>query len=136
MMFLAMFSLWLILPAGVWAENIVVITHSDIAPGSVNTDTIKKIYSGYITKWPDNKNIIVATTDKAPYHEIFTKTYVGKTPSQFSANWKSIMFSGKGILPTNFNSAEELIDFVSKNEGAIGYANADAIPKEGVSVQK
>ena len=135
MICLSLLSLGLILPSGARAENAEVITHSSIAPGSVDADAVKKIYSGNMTKWPDGSRIIVATMDKAPFHEEFLKTYVGKTPSQFTATWKKLMFTGKGKMPTNFDTAKDLIDFVTKTQGAIGYVNAGSNP-QGISVQK
>lgn len=135
MICISLFSLGLMLPAGAWAEDVVIITHGGIAPGSVDADTVKKIYSGNMTSWPDETRIVVTTMDNAPIHEEFVKTYVGKSASQFQATWKKIMFTGKGKLPTNFNTAQELIDFVAKTQGAIGYVNSGANP-QGVSIQK
>lgn len=44
------------------------------------------------------------------------------------------MFSGKGQYPKQFDMVSDLIDFVSKTDGAIGYVNADANP-QGVTIQ-
>lgn len=135
MLLISLLTVCPFMPQEVFADSAVVITHSDIAPGSVDADTVKKIYSGNTTKWPDGTRIIVVTMDNAPIHEDFLKTYVNKTQSQFSATWKKIMFTGKGKFPTNFDTAEEVMDYVSKTPGAIGYVSAGANP-QGVSVQK
>lgn len=132
---ISLLTLGLLMPAGVFAEGAFVITNSKIATGTVDADTVKKIYSGYITKWPDGTRIVVAVMENAPFHEDFLKTYVGKTKTQFKATWKKLMFTGKGKYPTNFDTVKDLVDFVAATDGAIGYVNEGAKP-QGVSIQK
>lgn len=132
---LSVFTVGLTFPAFVFAGDVVVITHPDTAPGTVDADTIKKIYSGNVTRWPDGSRINLTMIENAPFHEDFLKTYVGKTKSQFQATWKKLMFTGKGKYPMSFNSAEELIDHISNNKGTIGYVSAGADVSK-VSVQK
>ena len=135
MTYILFLILGIYLPAGAVSADAVVITNSSIAPGTVNPETIRKIYSGQISKWPDNTRIIVTTITQASFHEEFLKKYVEKSKSQFTATWKKLMFSGMGVLPTNFETMDQLIDFVSKHKSAIGYVTDDTKLRD-VSIQK
>jgi len=117
------------------AGDVVVITHKGVSQSSVNTDVVKKIYSGYMTKWPDNQTIVLTVIEKSDAHKDFLKSYVGKTESQFSNTWKKMMFSGQGSYPKQFDNAQSLVDFVEKTPGAIGYVEKGA-KTDGVNVVK
>lgn len=113
----------------------VVVTNKNVSAGAVNADTIKKIYSGHITKWPDNQAIVVAMMEGSDSHKEFLKTYVNKSESQFSAAWKKMMFTGQASYPKSFDSVQSLIDFVAKTPGAIGYVDS-AAKTDGVNTVK
>lgn len=135
MICLSLFAFCPFMPQGALAEDVKIITNSSVPAGSVDAATVKKIYSGYTTKWPDGTRIIVTIMENAPYHEEFLKTYVGKNSSQFTATWKKIMFTGKGKFPTDCNSEQVLLDLIAQTPGAIGYVKEEtALP--GITVQQ
>jgi len=131
----ASFFAWLAVSGTVLAGGVVVVTNKGVASGSVNAEMIKKIYSGHVTKWPDNQVIVVSIIEGSDTHKEFLKTYVNKSDAQFSSTWKKMMFTGQASYPKNFNSAQSLVDFVAKTPGAIGYVDAEA-KTDGVNVVK
>jgi ABC-type phosphate transport system substrate-binding protein len=56
---------------------------------------------------------------------------LGKSTSQFSTGWKKLVFTGKGSMPEQVGSEDELVAFVAKTPGSIGYADAGKV-KDGV----
>lgn len=122
----SVFAWLLVITITVQAGEVVVITHKNVSSGSVNADVVKKIYSGHMTKWPDNQAIVVSVMEGSDVHKDFLKTYVNKSESQFSAAWKKMMFTGQASYPKNFASAQSIVDFVAKTPGAIGYVDAGA----------
>jgi ABC-type phosphate transport system substrate-binding protein len=117
---------WLAISSIVYADGVVVVTNKGVAAGVVKAEMIKKIYSGHVTKWPDNQAIIVSVMEGSDAHKEFLKTYVNKSDAQFSSTWKKMMFTGQASYPKNFNNAQSLVDFVAKTPGAIGYVDAEA----------
>lgn len=120
------FFVWLVASAAVQAGGVVVVTHKGVAGGTVNAEMIKKIYSGHITKWPNNQAIVVTIMENTDTHRDFLKTYVNKNESQFSSTWKKMMFTGQASYPKNFDNAQSLVEFVTKTPGAIGYVDSSA----------
>lgn len=131
----ALVFVWLAVSSMVYAGGVVVVTNKGVPTGSVNAEMIKKIYSGHVTKWPDNQAIVVSVMEGSDAHKEFLKTYVNKSEAQFSSTWKKMMFTGQASYPKNFNSAQSLVDFVAKTPGAIGYVDA-AAKTDGVNVVK
>jgi ABC-type phosphate transport system substrate-binding protein len=46
------------------------------------------------------------------------------TPQQFTNHWRKIVFSGTGKEPRTFDSESELVAFVARTPGAIGYVDS------------
>ncbi len=93
----------------------------------------KKIYSGHKTKGGNNEAIILTVVAKSDLHKKILKAYVNKSPSQFTMTWRKMAFTGKGRPLVNMNLLEEMIDFVSKTKGAIGYSSSE-VPSDGVLI--
>ncbi len=117
------------------AADVIIILNNNVKASDINKSIVKKIYSGYKTKWDNNDSIDLTVMLKSELHEKFLKKYVKKTPSQFKMTWRQMMFTGKGSQPKNFKTIKEVVEYVSKNEGAIGYVSAD-VPADNVKVIK
>ncbi len=53
------------------------------------------------------------------------KNYVGKSFDQFNNYWKQQVFTGNGQMPKAFDNVKDLVDYVSKTDGAVGYLSSD-----------
>ena len=58
-------------------------------------------------------------------HEAFLKD-LGKTDSALSTYYRSLVFTGKAAMPKICGSDAEVIAYVAKTKGAIGYVSAEA----------
>ena len=113
----------------------VVIVNNGVSSASLDNDTIKNIYLGKKSKWDDAQKIVAVALEEGTTHQAFLKTYVKKSPSQFSTYWKQMIFSGKGIPPKAFGSDAEIVEYVSSTAGAIGYIDSET-SSSGVKVIK
>lgn len=59
-------------------------------------------------------------------HEAFLKTFVGKTDTALRNHLKSLVFTGKASMPKSFASDADIVGYVAKTKGAIGYVNSGA----------
>jgi hypothetical protein len=58
----------------------------------------------------------------------FMPQVVGKTWDQFNNYWRRLLFSGKGSAPTTFRDPAELLAFVERTPGAVGYVPDSDVP--------
>ena len=116
-----------------FAQNSVIVANPQVADATIDQAAIKNIFLGRKKAWEDGARITLATLSVQATKSDFLKQYVGKTVSQFDTYWKRLVFSGKAPLPKMFESEEELLAFVAKTAGAIGYiSNARTTSGEDV----
>lgn len=111
------------------AEETVIINGA-AAAAELSEDDFKDYYLGKKASWPDgSKVVVVVLKDGASHDKLMSK--LGKSGSQFTTGWKKLVFTGKGAMPEQVGSEDELVAFVAKTPGAIGFIDAGKV-KEGV----
>lgn len=104
------------------AGEMYVITNKAVPDSSLSQAELKNIFLGKKVRWADNQRIDCVAQKDTPCHESFLQNYVQKNPFQFNNYWKKQIFTGKGQPPRTFATEQELIDYVSRTSGAIGYS--------------
>jgi ABC-type phosphate transport system substrate-binding protein len=70
---------------------------------------------------------------QGPVQDEFLSLYIGKSDSGFRAGWRSILFSGQGMMPKTLDSEAAVVEYVSHTPGAIGYIGRST-PHEGAKI--
>ena len=125
--FLCLLGMMLVLPVftgTACAENVVIIGNADVSDSSLSSEDLRNIFLNKKTRWSDGKKIVFVTLRASDTHNAFLKQYIRRTVSQFRNFWKKQVFTGKGKMPVSFATEKEMVDFVSRTEGAIGYISA------------
>ncbi|MEW6709388.1 MAG: hypothetical protein AB1403_06130 [Candidatus Riflebacteria bacterium] len=107
-------------PAGN-ADDVIVIVNNSVAQTEISAKDLSNIFLGKKKSWDGGQKAVPVTLESGPTHENFMKTYLKKSASQFSTFWKQAIFTGQGIPPKSVNSENDVVKFVSENEGAVGY---------------
>ena len=115
------------------ADDIAFIVNKDTRISSLTAEDIKNILLGNKLKFDDGSNIKLAILAEGSVHEKTIHDYTQRSTDQFDKYWKKLVFSGKGIMPPQFKDDAELIDYVSKTPGGIGYV-AKASATAAVSI--
>ncbi len=104
-------------------EPIVIIGHKTLPVDNLSKTDLKLIFKGERTLWPENQPILFVLQNGGELHETFVKQYLRKTPVQYSRYWKKLVFSGRGFPPTTLKTEADVITFVEKTPGAVGYVS-------------
>jgi len=97
-----------------------------IVNGSNNIKTLSKnelrqIFLGKIRVWPSGDEIEIATNvEEEGRLKEFTRL-IESTVLKFSRDWVRISLSGDAPPPVEVDSDDEMINFVSRKKGAIGF---------------
>jgi ABC-type phosphate transport system substrate-binding protein len=59
-------------------------------------------------------------------HEAFIKEYLGKSDSALQTYYRSLVFTGKASMPKTLGTDADVVGYVAKTKGAIGYVGAEA----------
>lgn len=117
-----------------WAADVVLIANSSIGASSLSKGDVKSIFLAK-KKSVDGVNVKLATLKDDDISRQFFKAYVGKTPSQFSSYYKKLVFTGKGKPPKAMSSEADMIAYVARTIGAMGFVSAGAVTDAVKSIQ-
>jgi len=112
--------------ATIRAADIKVIANSNVGASALSAEELKGVFLGTKTSLSNGSHVEPVLLKSGPVHEAFLKEYVGKSDSALITYYRSLVFTGKGTIPKTFASDAEVVSFVGKTKGAIGYVGAGA----------
>ena len=102
--------------------DIAVIVHIDNPLEHISEEQIKNIYKVRQLRFPDSSPIVLSyQPDNLVVTQQFFQKVLGRPMSQHSGFWATRVFSGRMLRPVKLKSDLQVIDWVSKNKGGIGY---------------
>jgi ABC-type phosphate transport system substrate-binding protein len=117
-------SILILLSAAAFAADVVVVANPSVKATDVSAEELKLVFLGTKTSLSDGSPVEPVLAQSGAAHEAFLKTYVGKSEPALRNHFKSLVFTGKGSMPKSFASDAEIVAFVAKTKGAIGYLAA------------
>ena len=88
---------------------------------------LSAIFMKRIRSWPDGSEIMAVDQEKrSELRDHFSRSIHEKSVAFVSRYWQRLIFSGRGIPPPEAESDDDVIVFVAKHPGAIGYVSDDA----------
>jgi ABC-type phosphate transport system substrate-binding protein len=102
---------------------------------NVSKQDIRKMFTNRLKKWPSGESVKLTMLKEGKIHEAFLRNYVRKTGRQYKTYWRRLVFSGRAQMPKQFETVEEMIEYVKNNKGAIGYVSEET-PPEGCKFVK
>ena len=116
--------LYAALPAA--ASDVQVIANWSVRVSTVSPADLKSIFWETKTSLNDGSRVEPVLLKAGEVHETFVRQYTGKTPVSLAMYYRSLVFTGKGGMPKTFASEAELVEYVKRTEGAIGYVSTQA----------
>jgi len=121
-----------LITAGVQAQ-VVVIVHSDVTGDHISKDALAKVFTGSATRIPSGARVIPVMLKNGPVHSEFATDFLGRSPVSLMVIWRGLVLSGQSAMPKAFDSEDEMVKFVAKTPGAIGYIGVKT-PHDDVKV--
>jgi ABC-type phosphate transport system substrate-binding protein len=108
------------------AADIKVIANPSVSAASVSTDELKGVFLATKTSLSDGSHVEPVVLRGGATHEAFLKEYIGKTDAALETYYRSLVFTGKASMPKALASDSDMVAYVAKTKGAIGYVSAAA----------
>jgi hypothetical protein len=108
------------------AADIKVIANPNIGASSVSADELKGVFLVTKSSLSDGSHVEPVLEKDGPVHEAFVKEYLGKTDSALQTYYRSLVFTGKAAMPKTLAADAEVVAYVAKTKGAVGYVSAAA----------
>jgi hypothetical protein len=116
----------ILMTRAVWAADVKVIANSGVSASSVSADELKGVFLATKTSLGDGSHVQPVLGKGGPVHDAFVKEYLGKTDAALQTYYRSLVFTGKGSMPKALGTDAEVVAYVAKTKGAIGYVSAGA----------
>jgi ABC-type phosphate transport system substrate-binding protein len=113
--------------------QVVVIANSGVAVGDVSKAELHDIFTGASSSLKGGGQVTPVLLKQGATHESFLELYVGKSDSAFRASWRSLLFSGQGVMPKTLDTDTAVVEYVAHTAGAIGYVGKTT-PHDGVKI--
>lgn len=111
--------------------SLLVIVNKDNPVSELTQSDLEKIFLGKRSFWKGGRIIKRCDLVEVDIEEddtaraIFSVAYLHKDLMTLKSYWIKMIFSGRGQPPVSFSRPEDVINFVAKNPGGIGYIRPD-----------
>jgi ABC-type phosphate transport system substrate-binding protein len=79
------------------------------------------------TEWPDGETMKpVDLAPASPIRSRFSEEVIHRSVSEVKGYWQQRIFSGRDTPPPELDSDEEVVQYVLKHRGGVGYVSASA----------
>lgn len=123
--FFAVSVLALAAPFQAFAADVKVIANNSVSASSVSSGDLQAVF--LLDKDSLGGSHVEPVLEKGgAAHENFLKAYLGKSDSALQAFYRGLVFTGKASMPKTVASDADVVAYVARTKGAIGYVSAGA----------
>lgn len=108
------------------AADVVIIANPGVSASTVSADELKAIFLLTKSSLSDGSRAEPVLEKGGAAHDAFLSQYLGKTDAALQTYYRSLVFTGKGSMPKMLASDAEVVAYIAKTKGALGYVRADA----------
>jgi TonB family protein len=113
------------------ARDIKVIANSSVKAEEISAKDLKNIFLEETRWFGDGFHAEPVIEKDGPVHEAFLREYIGKSAEDMQSFYRALVFTGRGSMPKELASDAEVVAYVARTKGAIGYVgsetNADGV---------
>jgi len=97
----------------------------------LSRDFLTQAFLKKVSRWRDGEAILpVDLPSSSTTRKAFSEAVLNRSVEAVRAYWQQRIFSGRGVPPPELAGDEEVLQYVRKYRGAIGYVSASASLQE------
>ena len=114
-------------PVRVIAADIKVIANGSVKADAISANEVKSVFLEEYNSLRDGTHVEPVLEKDGPVHQAFLHEYLGGTDDDLQNYYRALVFSGRGSMPKQLGSDAEVVAYVARTKGAIGYVSAETI---------
>lgn len=104
-----------------------IIVSRDNPAASITRKDLSAMFLRRSTVWPDGSPVSpVDQVSTARMRDDFSREVHGRSAAAIRSYWRQLVFSGRGVPPVEKATDHEVIEYVRRRPGAVGYVSAGA----------
>ena len=108
------------------AADFKLIANPGIKVSEISASDLKDVFLSTKTSLNDGTHVEPVWEKGGATHEAFLKEYVGRTDAALGTYYRSLVFTGRASMPKTLGTDAEVVAYVAKTRGAIGYVGVGA----------
>lgn len=107
--------------------SFVVIVNADNPTVSVGRKFLTESFLKKSTRWPHGE--LIRPVDQAPESEVrrrFTDDVLKRSVAAVRSYWQQLIFAGRDVPPPEVAGDEQVLEYVQKHSGSVGYVSPAA----------
>ena len=116
--------------ANALASDVKVIANSSVKADTISAAELKLVFLQEKSSL-DGAHVEPVLEKEGPAHAAFLQDYLGKSDDDLQTYYRTLVFTGRGSMPKALGSDAEVVAYVARTRGAIGYVSS-AASAEGV----
>lgn len=114
------------------AGDIKVIANASVAADAISVRELKSVFLGEENRL-GGVHVEPVFEKNGQVHDAFLREYLRQSDAELQAYYRALVVTGRGEMPKALASDAEVVAYVAKTKGAIGYVGID-VPVAGVKV--
>ena len=108
------------------AVDIKVIANSSVKADSISAAELRRVFLEERNSLADGTHVEPVHEKDGPVHTAFLQEYLGISEDDLQAYYRTLVFTGRGSMPKALGSDEEVVAYIARTRGAIGYVTCEA----------
>ena len=113
------------------ASDIKIIANSSVNADTISASELRRVFLEEKISLADGTHVEPVLENGGPAHHAFLQNYLGISEDDLETYYSTLLFTGKGSIPKTLGSDAEVVAYVARTRGAIGYVSGTA-SAEGV----
>ena len=108
------------------ADSVKIIANSSVTADTISEDELKLVFLEERISLTDGTHVEPVLMKEGAVDEAFLQQYLGLTEDDLQIYYRTLLFTGRGSMPKVLQSDAEVVAYVARTRGAIGYVSANA----------
>jgi ABC-type phosphate transport system substrate-binding protein len=110
----------------VFGSEVKLIANPALNVDAISVNEVKGVFLGEKNSLKNGTHVQPVLQKRGAVHVAFLEEYLDESDEQLQLYYRTVVFTGKGAMPKTVGSDAEVVAYVARTRGAIGYVDADA----------
>ncbi len=115
------------------AAEVKIIANQSVTADSISAGELKSVFLLQRRALQDGSIVTPVVQKSGATQELFLREYMDRNPEEIRTYYYGLVFTGKGVMPKELQSDAEVVAYVARTRGAVGYVSS-AANSEGVKI--
>lgn len=116
-------------------NNLKVIANPGLRLSEISAQELRSIFLGTTTALKQSGPVQPVLAKHGASLDRFAAEYLGKTGAALETYYRSLVFTGRWSMPVAFSSDAEVVEYVARTRGAIGFVRESTTTDQVITLR-